>query len=356
MTSWTRLTYPLALALLFAAAPPTALAQNNPQEAERLNDEGKRLFSDKQYEEAYGKFREAATLSPEGRFFFNMCYALNFLERYEEAIDACEQVEAAGGDQALRDKTQRALVSLREKQAARQAQAGPGDPTEPDGDPGAGDPGTAPPSGPPAGPDPFITGEAAGPIDSYTWSVGGELGVLGNLMGENDLGEMPYASGGLGVRLFANFVLSEAQRFGVQGSLGFGFLGPTDENEFDEPLGMADIGGGVFWHLPIAQHIYATPLAGLHLGVQQPQELSQGFISFGARGELALSYVFGPAGEHAVSLTPAINVYFPAAGSIEGRAPEEYGFDKTRATFALNAGYSFRFSTPFGTTPLITLE
>src|SRR6188508_902957 len=130
----TRLSFVLASLLLsvVAAASP-ALAQKSPkQEADELNSQGKQYFAEKRYEEAYGMFRQAATLSPEARFFFNMCYALNFLERYQDAIQACEQVPAAdGADPEIKEKTQRALASLREKQAAQQSAAGGG---------GAGDP------------------------------------------------------------------------------------------------------------------------------------------------------------------------------------------------------------------------
>ena len=71
-----------ALALALLVAPSPALAQKSPkQQADDLNTQGKQYFAEKRYEEAYGVFRQAATLSPEARFFFNMCYALNFLER-----------------------------------------------------------------------------------------------------------------------------------------------------------------------------------------------------------------------------------------------------------------------------------
>ncbi|HLU65585.1 MAG TPA: hypothetical protein VKZ63_04890, partial [Kofleriaceae bacterium] len=224
------------------------------------------------------------------------------------------------------------------------------------GDPaaGGGGGGGAPP---PAGPDPFITGQAAGPIDSYKWSVGGEIGVLGNLgMGESPAGDRLYGPGGANLRLFANFIINEEQRLGVQGYLGFAGLPPTDENEFDQGLAMADIGGALFMHRPLTGHIYWTPLIGAHLAIQQPQELSQGFLAIGARAEVGFSYVFGPQGEHALSINPGLNLYFPAGGEIDGVDPDEYGFDRTRGTFAINAGYTFRFSTPFGSTPLITLE
>ena len=97
----------LAFAVVLLA-PAAASAQSAAERASALNDEGKKLIVDQQsYEAAHAKFVEAARLSPEGRFFFNDCYALNSLERYEEAIRACEQVEGAGADEKLIEKTQK---------------------------------------------------------------------------------------------------------------------------------------------------------------------------------------------------------------------------------------------------------
>jgi hypothetical protein len=359
MIAWTRLAY-LPCAAIIAAASP-ALAQQSPaQQADALNERGKQLFAEKRFEEAYRVFRDAATLSPEGRFFFNMCYALNFLERYEDAIDACEQVEAASGvDAALREKTQRALVSLREKLAAQQAAAGePGGPDPGAGDPEAGDPGAAGAGAqpPPGGPDPFLQGQAPPPADSYQWSVGAEIGVMAGLKSESATGDLPYEAAGVNVRLFASFILNEAQRFGLQGYLAFGSLAPSDENAADQPLILADVGGAAFVHRQLSGPVYATPLLGVHLAVQQPQELSQAFIGLGARAEVALSYVFGLDAEHALSVSPGFNLYLPSGGTIDGRRPRDYGFDRTRGALTVNVGYTYRFSTPFGATPLITLE
>lgn len=372
----------LLAALLVTAVASPALAQQSPrQQADELNNQGKQFFAEKRYEEAYGKFREAATLSPEARFFFNMCYALNFLERYQDAIQACEQVPAAdGADAALKEKTDRALASLREKLAAQQQAPGGGGGAPPDGGGAtAGGGGTAtpvasgggatagsPPAGtapPPAGgPDPFIASKSAGPVDSYAWSVGGELGVLGNLgAAKDEFGNDLYGPSGFNLRLFANFIVSESARLGLQGYLGIGTLPPSSDNFDDEALGMFDLGGAIFLHRPLVGHIYWTPLVGLSLAVRQPQELSQGFISLGSRAEVGFSYVFGAGGEHAFSVTPGFNIYFPTSGEQETdfgdpRPASYYGFDETRALFAFNVGYTYRFSTPFGQTPLITLE
>ncbi|HKE20399.1 MAG TPA: hypothetical protein VKB80_36240 [Kofleriaceae bacterium] len=379
MSAWQRT---VTLAALAAASLPaaTAAAQKPAQpaqQAEKLNEEGKRLFADRDYEGAYGKFHEAATLSPEGRFFFNVCYALNFLQRYDEAIQACEQVEPAGADAALVAKTRKALASLREKAAGRgkvtpaaaagvgvqEPPAGEAPPAGPPARPRPGRPGRVEGGGgptppPPAAPDPFLAA-AARPAGSYKWALGGSIGGLANIntgrRGDYE-GREIYDKAGADLRLWANFIVSERARLGVQASLGFGGIAPADEEDVDNNLILADIGGAVFLHLPLGSRLFVTPLIGPALSVQQPNELSQGFIAFGTRAELGLSFVFGRGGEHAVSLTPALNVYFPASGDVEGRDPSEFGLDVTHSTFGIALGYTYRFATPFGTVPIITLE
>jgi hypothetical protein len=366
MSAWLR---PVTMAALAVAllAPAQAAAQSPAAQAERINDDGKKLFAAKNYEAAHAKFREAAALSPEGRFYFNMCYALNFLERYEEAIHACEQVEAAGADPELTEKTRKALAALREKAASQRvtpaAATGtdPGEPEQPEGqDPGQRDPGGPPPPAP-GGADPFIMATAPPPPPgSYKWSIGGSLGGLANLnvgrRGDFE-GQEIYGEGGADLRLFANILLSEAARFGVQGSLSFGAIAPVDRSGLDNNnLVLTDFGGALFFHLPLGSRLLLTPLAGPLVSVQQPEQVSQGFIALGARGELGLSLLFGQRLEHAFSITPAINVYFPASGDVDGEDPFVYGLDVTHSTFGIAFGYTYRFSTPFGAVPLITLE
>jgi len=299
-----------------------------------------------------------------------MCYALNFLGRYQEAIRACEQVEPAGADAGLADKTRRALASLRDKLAAQTGTAptsGPDPAQPPTGNPNTGAVTSQPDSTDPAAAttpvpagDPFIEGEASGPADGYKWSLGGELAVLGNRgIGRIDVGggtEELYGSSGGMLRLFANFIVNDERRIGIQGYLGFGSLPPSDANIFEEPLTMVDVGGALFLDRPLSGKLYWSPLVGAHLSIQQPGELSTGFLSLGARGEVAFSYVLGSESQHAIHVTPGLSVYFPVSGEVDGVEAEAYGFDKSRAAVTVGLGYTYRFATPFGSTPLITLE
>ncbi|GAB4539641.1 MAG: hypothetical protein Tsb0020_53260 [Haliangiales bacterium] len=51
-------------------------------------------------------------------------------------------------------------------------------------------------------------------------------------------------------------------------------------------------------------------------------------------------------------MAPALNIYFPASG-------EEamlIGLDESSVTLGMSFGYTLRFMTPFGQSPLIILE
>ncbi|MBL4636436.1 MAG: hypothetical protein JKY56_21425 [Kofleriaceae bacterium] len=129
-----RLVLALAPVVAIASLSAPALAQAQNAEAERLNTAGKEHFKERRYLDAYKNFKQATAVSPEGRFFFNLCFSLNYLERFQEAIEACEQVEPNGADAKLRDKTNAVLKALR-------AQV-PAQPTNPNTNPG--DPNTNP--------------------------------------------------------------------------------------------------------------------------------------------------------------------------------------------------------------------
>ena len=72
----------LALALVPPLVhTPSAIAQSA-GDAEALNDDGKRLFKERRYLEAYKRFKQATALAPKGKYYFNLCFSLNYLERF----------------------------------------------------------------------------------------------------------------------------------------------------------------------------------------------------------------------------------------------------------------------------------
>lgn len=373
-----RLSITIAAALL-ALTATAALAQDAGRAA-ALNDRGKKLFADKKYFEAYKLFKQATELDPKGKYFFNECFTLNFLERYRDAVAACEQVEPNGADADLVDKTNGLLTELRKRVPP---EPGPGDnpdnpdnpdvnnpdnpdvnnpdnPDNPDVDPNNPDDPNGPVSGgtPPPGPvqpDAFIKGGAPD-IQSYKWSVGGELGPMVNLGIGNDSGDQQFAAGGFYLRGFANFLLSEQRRFGIQGSLAFTTLTPGDNSFDDTGISVIDVGGGAYKHFPLGRNMVLTPLVGVGLSLFQPELSTEFFAGGTARLESSFAFLFGSRGQHVISVTPALNVYSAASGNIEAGAAEDFNLDKPSASITISLGYSLRFATPFGASPLITLE
>src|SRR5687768_7667571 len=133
----------LALLLLFA---PAARAQEEPPEpdprAEELNERGKTLFSDKKdYAAAAEMFRRAIAITADARYYYNLCASLERLEKWREALDACDAVFRHGPRGELAQKTGVKAADIRERwRLAREAErARGGTPEEP---PPASNPGT----------------------------------------------------------------------------------------------------------------------------------------------------------------------------------------------------------------------
>ena len=362
-----------ALALTAATTASPALAQNAGKAA-ALNEEGKKLFGEKKYFEAYKKFKQAVDLDPKGKYWFNVCFTLNFLERYRDAVEACEQVEPNGADPQLLEKTNGLLAELRKRVPADEPPPPddpdgppPDDPDGPDGPdtPPPDDPNNPPPPGgnPPPGPvqaEDFIAG-AAPDLHSYRWSIGGELGPIVNLGIGADGGDEQYSAGGFGVRGFVNFLLSERLRFGLQGSLGLAAFGPGDNSFDDTGLTLADIGGAAFVHIPIGRNLVYTPLVGLGFTLMQPDvgevDSGEAFVAANLRVEPAnVAYLFGNQGQHAIVANVGINVYTAASGDALTGDAADFNLDKPASALMISVGYMARFSTPFGASPLITLE
>jgi hypothetical protein len=359
----------LCMGISLCLLPHHAQAQSS--EAEALNEEGKKHFKERRYLEAYKLFKRATEKSPEGRFFFNLCFSLNYLERFQEAIDACERVEPNGADEKLLKKTNAVLNALRAKVPQKPVDdPNTGDPNTGDpntGDPNTGDPNTGDPNtGDPntgtgntnvAGPaqvpgfDPFREEQEQG----YQWALGGTLGPILNPNVGNEA-PMGAAYGGAGFRLgvFADFMYSELHRIGLQGSLGLTTLPP--EADGYSKLSIVDFGAAAFKHFRITDTIDVTPSVGVHVSLMQPEPDEQdALISVGARAQGSVNWAFGPSQAHVLSIAPALTLYSPATDSSSVRAAT-YGLDVPGSVIEVNFGYQYRFKTPFGAGPLFTLE
>jgi hypothetical protein len=366
-----RLAAVLLVPICALTGPPLASAEKTPgQRADELNTEGKEEFRKGNYEPAAERFRQAIVLSPEGRFYFNLCYTLDRMGRPHEALTACQAVAPNGASEPLRQKADALAAQIK---ARLDGQGGSNQTTQPPqdgttgggppagGDPSAGGPGGSGTTGTIAPPGSHATPTAqvsAGvkPVHDYSWGLGIKLGPLRNLrVGARD----NYAPMGAYVRLFADFTVMQSRRVGLQAYLGFSSLDEADRADaMIDSISITDLGGAIYQNRPLLGNLYWTPLVGLHAAFIQPNEWSnEALVTAGLRGELSLDWVLTGSGRHVLSFTPvALNVYLPATKATATVKPEDSGLDRTSVAWTITLGYTLRFTNPFGTGPLITLE
>ena len=363
-----------AMLVLAIGASGTAQAQPSPAErANQLNEDAKELFRKEDLDGAANKFRQAIVLSPEGRFYFNLCYIYEKQGKLREALTACDAVKPNGADDRLIKKTD-ALIALIEPRLPAKP-APPRDPvTDPVTDPNAdpitdpaiatdpnADPNADPPTDPSYGtgpadpitdpPDGIVQAPPPG-AETYRWGAGIELAAVSSTVGAEDA----YGSSGGQLKLHADFLIFKDRMMGVSPYLHFTQVS-SGEGFVNESLDIVDIGGAVYKHFPY-RVFEITPIGGAHIAVIQPESINEriNMVTIGLRAEVAISYAFGSNLQHVVSLTPGVNLYFPASGGGGGIEPNDYGLDVAGSTVTIAIGYTHRFTTPFGRTPLITLE
>jgi hypothetical protein len=132
-------------------------------------------------------------------------------------------------------------------------------------------------------------------------------------------------------------------------------------------LDIFDVGIAAYKHFCIAQsRLCLTPLAGVQLALMSPANETDGegsqvfnYAAVGGRVEVALQYALGRRLEHVIGVGVGANLYSavlssPADGGIG--TPQAIGLDAGGAAGYLSIGYKFRFDTPLGAGPFITLE
>jgi len=365
-------------------------AQAEDPRAEALAKEaGDLMFADPpRYEDAIEKYTQAIVLSPEGKFYFNLCVAYYQMGEFGLALQACDAVAIAGADATLQAKTDKTIGKV-EAQIRAMGQdpenfrggggddgggddGGSGDGSGTDDGGGDGD-GDGSGSGGGGGDGSGGGGGTGAPIDTtkslkgapppslfvskppshdYTWSVGGSLYAMGGSVGQMDY----YGSGGAGFRLFADYMAVKAQKIGFEGYLGFNNMAAGDADV--GALSIVDLGAAAYMHVLTAGRLMVTPLVGVQISGMQPADLGSEvrYAAFGLRAEAQVAYAFGKKYEHVVSVAPSLNFYAPSFGDYEGAGPDVYGLDEGGTVFSLGVGYTRRFDTPFGQAPFITLE
>lgn len=404
----TRLTT-VAACLAASALATSAYAESQAEIAEKLNKEGRQLLFENKYPEATAKFRQAIARVPaEPKYFLNLCVSLFYEGKFGEALTACNAVSNNNPSAEQRTKADQ-LVDKINKEAKAQGvpvepigggqspgdptldcKATPGDPRcgggvtagnggnggPPDAcqanpqDPACGGGGQPPPPQPqyaqgraPQGPALYMS---TTPDNKYTWTLGIDLFGGGGSIGQADY----YGTKTYGFRIKGDYLLNPPARVGAQAYLQtthFG-QGKMDLSTADT-LDIVDLGIAVYKHLCPrgAQRLCLTPLAGAQLALMSPASETDdtgaqlfNYAALGGRLEIGAHYAFGTRFEHVLGVMLGVNIYSSVFSGPEddptGLSVSAIGLDKGGAAAYFGLGYTYRFRTPLGSAPFITLE
>lgn len=376
-----------AIAVSTAVSGATAFAQSQAEIAEKLNQEGKELMYSNNYPEASKKFQEAVARVPEAKYFFNLCVSRANEGRLDEAITACNAVDLNNPSAELKGKKEKMVGKINDMAKSQGVElhpegsgggAGGGDiPSQPDRpnpntNPNPNGTHTPPPTRTAMGPARYAPPSqnlayGAPPDNKYTWTLGVDLFGGGGRIGQPDI----YGSVGGGFRLKSDYLFDSVRRLGVQGYLQYQHLGQgKDDNASALQLDIIDVGVAGYKHacLGSTPRLCVTPLLGVHLSLMSPEGDTDSFdgsqvfnyAGVGVRGELAFTYGFGRRYEHALSLMVGVNAYSPLLAGPSRESGnltiEQAGLDKAGAMAYLGLGYTYRFNTPLGSSPFVTLE
>ncbi len=383
-----RLTSGLVLATLTTIGA-SAFAETMAELAAKLNEDGKELMYSNKYAEASAKFREAVARVPEAKYFYNLCASLFQEGKFSEALTACAAVEKNNPSGELTGKATKLtdrIQSEAKAQGLTVTAGGGGGLPDCQQDPNAAgcapppatcqtDPGLPecqpqqpPPQGNPVvGRPPTGTGVFAGTKagdNKYIWTIGGNFFGGGGTIGQPDV----YGNTAYGLELHGNYLFNPAQRIGAQAYVQYAeFSQNEDGTGGGVGLSSVDLGVGLYKHLcpPSTERLCLTPMIGAHLALYSPEfdqfdgEAQFNYAAVGVRAELGLEYAFGARMEHVLSVKFGANGYtgvFSGPDEFDGISAEMAGLDKGGGYGYFGIGYTHRFSTPLGSSPLVTLE
>ena len=372
-----------AAASLVCATALTASAQSQAEIAAKLNDEGKALMYEGKYVEASAKFRDAGARVPEPKYFFNLCTSNYQQGKFDEAITACNAADKHSPSPELAGKIEKLVERI--KQDAKDQNitlhptgGGGGDtnlppdpndpppdpnrPPDPNNPPGSSNPQLNPQYTPAVGRPPqqgLFTGTSAD--NHYSWTLGIDFFVGGGQIGDGRYGNVDG-----GFRLKGDYLLRKAQRIGAQVYLGYAtFVPGEDQSGLEADLSVIDFGIAGYKHfcLPAYQRLCMTPLVGVHLALMSPGneqgasgETLFNYSAIGARAEIGAHYAIGRRYEHVIGVALGLNAYSAVISDSVDFMSSDVGLDKGGAAAYVSVGYTYRFSTPLGSSPFVTLE
>jgi hypothetical protein len=334
--------------ILWLGLVAPAWAQN--KKAEALNDEGKDLYSEKKdFEGAAAKFRQAIAISPDPRYYFNLCSALDRLELYDQALEACDGVFAHKPRADLAQKTGAKAAEIRQRMKGGEPEPEPKPPEPPPPKTETGKPPPPPikPSDPalpqPSPATPYRGAyETAAQKDSSTYGWG--LGVAIAAMRHN-YDHADFKRAGFGIKIAADFQILSKLHMGLEPYLQFSSFQNENQSgsQQDKPLSIFDIGVAWFWHVRLGtSNFYFTPSVGVSASFLNPQGYDVSYLTAGIRLEAALDWVI--ANRHVISLGSAFTIY-PPGSQVTGTRTDltTVQLDGTGSTFAVLLGYTYRF-------------
>ena len=382
-------------AVLALAAP--AHAQQQAELADKLNEEGKELLYAGKFAEASAKFRDAVARVSEPKYFINLCASLLQEAKFSEALTNCNAVANNNPTPDQRGKADKLIARIHEeakKQGIDKVEpigggggpdqncaANPSDPacaTPPQPDICATNPQDpscqqAPPPPQPAVGRPLAPNQglftSISPDNKYTWTLGIDLFGGGGQIGQTEPFQF-YGTAAAGLRIKSDYLLSAASRVGVQGYFQLTHFGQGDMDAVDvDTLDIFDLGAALYKHFCLAntQRLCVTPLGGIQLALMSPAGMEDGagsqvfnYAALGVRAELSFQYAFGRRFEHVLGIGVGANGYSsvflePSDSELEG-SKEFWGLDKGGGYGYITAGYTYRFNTPLGSSPFVTLE
>jgi hypothetical protein len=368
---------------LTGALTGAAYAQSQAEIAAKLNDEGKELMFGNKYAEAAKKFQEAVARVPEAKYFVNLCLARLQEGKLDEALTACDAVALNNPTPDQKTKAEKLIGKINDVAKEQGIKLHPGgggggdpgvDPAHPDHptDPSHGDNPAQPAAYTPAvvRPPSQNLAMAVTPDNNYTWTLGIDLFAGGGKIGQPDY----YGTATAGFRIKGDYLLNPAARVGAQGYLQVNHLNKGSDQMSVSGVSSLDIvvvGVAGYKHLCLGgtPRLCVTPLAGVHLALMSPaNDSSDGsgsqvfnYAAIGGRLELAMAYAFGYRYEHAISVMVGANLYSkvlsgPSDNVSSLGTAADVGLDKGGAVGYLGFGYTYRFNTPLGSTPFVTLE
>ena len=335
-----RVVFLVAVVLPLLLSPGLLFAQTKVKQADALNKIAKKQFDAGKYDAAIKSFQRAIRLSPEARFYFNLCYTHDKAgdkkskrpkvqqKHYRAGMSACRHVAEAGASTPLQVRTNKLMGSLWEKIKLK-----PDEPATVTGKQPPMKAGTRGPRDPKArsslGTRPArVIPKSQRP---YEWALGVELVGGGAALGNLDEQELALIKASVGLPL----TNKAAWEIYAQYSLVSG--------NFDENFHVSDVGAGVRWASSIGNSNWMVSLgAGLHNSVLIPENQSEGgfILTAGVFSDAGLVWLLGKTGQHGIRLGAMLNVYVPGVGTLD---KESTGLDSIGSTYGFIVGYTRRF-------------